>query len=216
MKLSKRTVSILKNFASINQSIVIHPGNVISTISNTRDMYAKTEVEETFDHQVAIYDLNEFLNFIGLAEDPDLEFTDTGVKIADNNVRQYYSYADAEIITTPPEKGVSLPSVEVEASLSRDQLDKTKKAASLLSADEITFTNGDLKIANNLSGNNLAISDVAQHDVDYSLSIGVDKLRMVLDDYDVKLCAKGLAQFEGKQSNITYAVALRPDGKYSA
>jgi len=41
MKISKRTLGILKNFATINQSIVISEGNTIETISNVKDIIAK-------------------------------------------------------------------------------------------------------------------------------------------------------------------------------
>ena len=33
MKLSKKTLAILKNFATINQSIVVKPGSKLETIS---------------------------------------------------------------------------------------------------------------------------------------------------------------------------------------
>ena len=216
MKLSKRTLLVLKNFAGINQSIVIEPGNVVSTISNTKDLYAKSEVEETFDHQVAIYDLNEFLNFIALVEDPDLKFTETGIEIASGNTHQFYSYADSSIITTPPANGVNLPSVEVSVTLDREQMDQVKKAASLIGSECISFVNGNIVVSSSLNSNNFVIEGVGDHECDYELSVGTDKLKMVPDDYDIKICSKGLASFEGRNSGITYAVALRPDGKYGS
>ena len=75
MKLSKKTLAILKNFATINQSIVVKPGNKLETISNVKDVFAKVEVEETFENNFAIYDLNEFLGVVSLFEDPDFEFS---------------------------------------------------------------------------------------------------------------------------------------------
>jgi len=217
MKLSKRTQAILKNFASINQSIVINPGNLIQTISNVKDIFAKAEIEETFDKQVAIYDVNEFLGVLSIFEDPDLEFTDKSVKITQGKASQTYYYADQSVITQPPEKGVSLPSVEVTGKLSREQLQSLIKAAGLNDATSLTFTNGNAKVWNSSTpnSNSFEIEDIADHPADYELSIAVEKLKMIADDYDIEVCAKGLSHFTGTQG-IEYFVALQPDGKYGA
>ena len=61
MKLSNHTTSVLKNFATINQNLVIKEGNSIATMSAMKNIVAKAEVEETFPQEIAIYDLNEFL-----------------------------------------------------------------------------------------------------------------------------------------------------------
>ena len=217
MKLSKRTQAILKNFAGINQSIVIKPGKKLQTISNVKDVFAKADIEETFEQQVAIYDVNEFLGVLSLFEDPDLEFTERSVKITQGKASQTYYYADASIITTPPEKGVTLPSIEVSGKLSRDALQSLIKAAGLNDATSLTFKNGAAKVWNSAvaNSNSFEISDVMDHKADYELSIAVEKLKMVADDYDVEICAKGLSRFVGTQG-IEYFVALMPNGKYGA
>lgn len=216
MKLSKRTQAILKNFAGINQSIVIKPGNNLETISNVKDVFAKAVIEETFDKTVAIYDLNEFLGTMSLFEDADLAFEDNAVKMQQGNMKQTYYYADASVITTPPEKGVTLPSVEVNAKLNREQLQSLIKAASLNGASSLTFTDGNAKVWNSAisNSNSFEIEHVGSTDANYELSIAVEKLKMVADDYDIEICSKGLAHFKGTQ-DIEYYVALTPDGKYS-
>lgn len=215
MKLTKRTQAILKNFAGINQSIIIEPGNKLQTISNVKDVFAKAEIEETFEQTVAIYDVNEFLNVVSLFEDPDLEFTENSVKISQGNMKQVYYYADPGIITRPPAKGVNLPSVEVEAKLSREQIQSLIKAAGLNDATSLTFTNGNVKVwnANVANSNVFEIEGVANHNADYELSVAVEKLKMVADDYNINICAKGLSHFEGTQG-IEYFVALQPNGRY--
>ena len=217
MKLSKRTQAILKNFAGINQSIVINPGKVLQTISNVKDVFAKAEIEETFDTKVSIYDVNEFLGVLSLFEDPELEFTANSVKLSQGNMTQTYYYADASVITQPPEKGVSLPSVEVNASLTREQMMSLVKAAGLNDATSLTFTDGNVKVWNSQSpnANTFQITDVSETNANYELSIAVEKLKMVADDYDIEICAKGLSHFTGKQNSIEYFVALQPNGKYS-
>lgn len=217
MKLSKRTQAILKNFAGINQSIVIHPGNKIQTISNVKDVFAKADIEEEFDTVVAIYDMNEFLGVLSLFEDPDLEFTSNSVVIKQGKASQTYYYADASIITTPPDKGVSLPSSEVTGKITREQMQTLIKAAGLNDATSLTFTNGNAKVWNSAvaNSNTFEIEDVMSNDANYELSIAVEKLKMIADDYEVEICAKGLSRFVGTQG-IEYYVALQPNGKYGA
>lgn len=216
MKLSKRTQAILKNFAGINQSIVIKPGNKLETISNVKDIFAKAVIEETFDKKVSIYDVNEFLGVISLFEDPELEFGDNSVTIIQGKMKQTYYYADASVISTPPENGVNLPSVEVTAKLTREQLQSIIKAASLNQSQAMSFTNGNVKVWNNAvaNSNTFEIEGIASHEVDYELSIAVEKLKMVADDYDIEICSKGLTRFIGTQ-DLEYFVALMPNGKYN-
>lgn len=216
MKLSKRTLAVLKNFSSINQSIVIKPGNKLETISNVKDTFAKTESEETFDKQVAIYDLNEFLGVVSLFEDPDFDFGDKSVTISEGKTSQTYFYADTSVITTPPEKGVNLPSTEVTASLTKEQLSKLVRSAAVNNASDLTFTNGSVVVHDKTvpNSNKFEIADVASTTGTYELSVKVEKLKMVSDDYQVNICAKGLAHFKGDQG-IEYFIALQPNGSYS-
>lgn len=217
MKISKKTLSILKNFSTINQSIVIKPGNIIETISNVKDMFAKVEVEEVFPVQVSIYDLNEFLGVVSLFDDPDFEFTDNQVMIKEGNQKQVYFYADSSVITQSPENGIVLPSVEVTGSLDRDTLVKIAKAASVNASTHITFINGNVKVHNEAvpNSNSFLIEDVVSTEGDYNLSIGVDKLKMVADDYNIEICSKGLTKFTGAEG-IVYFAALTTGGHYAA
>ena len=107
MKLSKTTLATLKNFSTINQSIVIKPGNILETISNVKDIYARSSIEETFDKQVCIYDLNEFLGVVSLFEDPDLELGDESLTLKQGKITQKYFYADPTVVTSPPDNGVT-------------------------------------------------------------------------------------------------------------
>ena len=141
MKLSKQTLAILKNFSTINQSIVIKPGNKIETISNVKDVFADATIEETFDKQVSIYDLNELLGVISLFEDPDITLEDDHMVLIQGKTKQKYFYADPTVITQPPEKGVTLPSEEIKLQIDRNTLGMIVRAASINNASDLTFTN---------------------------------------------------------------------------
>ena len=84
MKLSNGTVTVLKNFSTINPNLVIKAGNTISTMSAMKNIVAKAKVEETFPQDFAIYDLNEFLASISLFTNPDLEFKNDFVVITES------------------------------------------------------------------------------------------------------------------------------------
>lgn len=217
MKISKQTLSILKNFASINQSIVIKAGTRLQTISNVKDIFASATVTETFPVDVAIYDLNQFLAIVGLFEDPDFEFTDNSVTISEGGSTQTFFYADQSVIVTPPEKGVTLPSIEVKGNLTKEQLSAVTRAAAANGASDLTFTNGDLKVHEKAvpNSNSFSIGSVADHNADYELTITVEKLKMLADDYEFEICAKGLSRFNGA-NGVEYFVALQPDGKYGS
>ena len=74
MKLSEKTLTTLKNFAGINNSILVKAGNKLRTISVAKNILAEAEIKEEFEKDFAIYDLNQFLNGLGLHQDPELDF----------------------------------------------------------------------------------------------------------------------------------------------
>ena len=73
--LSKTTLDVLKNFSTINSSIVFRQGSTVRTISNAENILAKFTGEEVFPTDFAIYDLSQFLSGISLFDNPSLEFT---------------------------------------------------------------------------------------------------------------------------------------------
>ena len=62
MKLSDSTLTVLKNFAGINNSILVKQGSKLRTISVAKNILAEADISEDFPKDVAIYDLNQFLN----------------------------------------------------------------------------------------------------------------------------------------------------------
>ena len=81
MKLSEQTVSLLKNFASINQNLQFKSGNKLSTISAQKNILVNAEIPETFPSDFAIYDLNKMLGVMNLFPDPEMEIGDNTMKI---------------------------------------------------------------------------------------------------------------------------------------
>ena len=132
MKLSDKTFSVLKNFSSINQSILFKQGNKLRTISVMKNILAEATVTEDFPKDFGIYDLNQFLNGLGLHKNPELDFENDGyVIIRDGKMKSKYFFADPNVIITPAEKEIILPSEYVCFELSAEQLDRLLKASAV-------------------------------------------------------------------------------------
>ena len=140
MKLSEHTVDVLKNFATINQNLVIKEGSTLSTMSAMKNIVAKADVEESFDKEVAIYDLNEFLASISLFTSPVLDFKEGFVTIKEENssTSLKYFYSDPSVVTSPS-KTITMPSKEVEFTLNGDNLNKLKRAAGVIQAPDLVL-----------------------------------------------------------------------------
>ena len=132
MKLSDKTLTLLKNFSTINQSILFKKGRSLRTISVMKNILAEATIDEDLPTDFGIYDLNQFLNGLGLHQHPDLDFANDGyVVIREGKSRTKYFFADPNVIVTPPEKEIKLSSEDVSFELSRSQLDKLLKAAAI-------------------------------------------------------------------------------------
>ena len=149
MKLSDKTISVLKNFSSINQSILFKEGSKLRTISVMKNILAEATVTEEFSRDFGIYDLNQFLNGLGLHSSPELDFANDGyVVIREGRSRSKYFFADPNVIVTPPEKEISLPTEDVTFELSTAVLDKLLKAAAVYQLPDICAVgeNGVVKL----------------------------------------------------------------------
>ena len=128
MKLSEKTLSLLKNFGSINQSILFKEGNKLRTISVMKNILAEAEIAEDIPQDFGIYDLNQFLNGLSLHQSPELDFENNGyVVIREGKMRSKYFFADPSVIVSPPEKEISLPTQDVCFELNTQELDKLLK-----------------------------------------------------------------------------------------
>ena len=132
MKLSDNALAILKNFAGINNSILVKQGNKLRTISVAKNILAEAEIKEEFPRDFAIYDLNQFLNGLSLHQDPDLDFQqDTYLSIKEGKRRVKYFFADPNVIIAPPEKDITLPTQDVCFQMDSVTLEKLVKAAAV-------------------------------------------------------------------------------------
>jgi len=220
MKLSDNTITILKNFSNINQSILIKEGSQIKTISVLKNIYAVAGVEEEFSKNFAIYDLNEFLNGLSLHQDPDLDFTnDSYLTIKEGKRKVKYFYADPEVIVSPPDKDIDLPSEDVCFQLEHSQLDKLIKASAVYKLPDLSAVGeaGVIRLVvrdnNNDTSNEYSIT-VGETDAEFVFNFKVENIKMIPGSYDVVISKKLSARFVNERYNLKYFIALEPDSTF--
>lgn len=220
MKLSEKTLAILKNFSSINQSILIKKGNKLRSISVMKNILAEAEIEEEFPKDFAIYDLNQFLNGLGLHQDPDLDFTnDSHVIIREGKRRVKYFFADPEVIVSPPEKQISLPSEDVCFQLEHSQLDKLIKASAVYQLPDLSAVGeaGVIRLVvrdkKNDTSNEYSIV-VGETNSTFTFNFKVENIKIIPGTYDVVVSRKLLSRFTNEKYNLNYYIALEPDSSF--
>ena len=220
MKLSESTLSLLKNFSTINQSILFKQGTKLRTISVMKNILAEATIAEEFPKDFGIYDLNQYLNGLGLYNNPELNFeADNYVVIKEGRSRSKYFFADPSVIITPPDKSIDLPSEDVTFDLSTDQLDKLLKAASIYQLPDLAVIGGDgvvkvvVRDKKNDASNDFAIT-VGETDATFSFNFKVENIKILPGTYNVVVSQKLLSRFTNKNQDLVYFIALEPDSTF--
>ena len=220
MKLSDKTLSVLKNFSTINQSILFKQGNKLRTISVMKNILAEANISEEIPKDFGIYDLSQFLNGLSLHQSPELDFENAGhVVIKEGRMRSKYFFADPNVIITPPEKAIDLPSEDVSFELRTEQLDKLLKAAGIYQLPDLAVVGGEgvVKIVvrdkKNDTSNEFAVV-VGDTDKEFSFNFKVENIKILPGTYDVIVSQKLLSRFVSKNHDLTYYIALEPDSTF--
>jgi len=223
MKLSEKTINLLENFSSINQSILVKKGSKLRTISVMKNILAEADVDENFERDFGIYDLPQFLNGVNLMKDPDLDLKNETYMIIreGKSTKVKFAFADPEVIVTPPEKPLELPSSDVKFQLDSTHLQKLLKASAIyqlpdLSAigdgEEITLVVSDRK---NDNSNEYTLV-VGKTDKEFVFNFKMENIKLIPGSYDVQISKKNLAKFTNSNYNLDYFIALEPDSSYEA
>ena len=220
MKLSDQTVTLLKNFSSINQSILFKKGNKLRSISVMKNILAEATIEEEFTKDFGIYDLTQFLNGLNLHKNADLDFSNEGyVLIKEGKSRSKYFFADPNVIVTPPDKSISLPTEDVCFILDTKELDKLLKAASVYQLPDLSVIgeNGVVKMVvrdkKNDTSNDFSVI-VGETTEEFCGNFKVENLKILNGSYEVVISSKLISRFENTGIDLTYWIALEPDSEF--
>ena len=220
MKLSEKTLTVLKNFAGINNSILVKEGNQLRTISVAKNILAEADIDEEFPRQFGVYDLNQFLNGLSLHQDPELDFTEEShLNIREGKRRVKYFFADPQVIISPPDKQINLPSEDVHFQLESTALDKLLKAAAVYQLPDLSVIGDKNEIRlvvrdkKNDTSNEYSII-VGETDKEFVFNFKVENIKIIPGAYDVSISSKLLSEFTNTKYDLKYYIALEPDSTF--
>lgn len=226
MQFSKDTISILKNFATINPAIRLIPGNLVMTCNQATTNYAHAEIPDVIDLDCAISDVNGFLNIVQLVGD-NATITQEGNQLAISSPRSvtYWPLVEPDAILTPRQKA-NFPAGTVEFELNSDDWQQFTRVSRALGVDVLAIVSDDNKIK--MRGyNRLSDADFESPLVSVDLSdyqethkfkfiLRMENMKIPVDNYLVKIFAKGsqiASCFEGKLS--THLIALEKSSTHN-
>tara|TARA_R110000772_G_scaffold2311_7_gene8001 strand:- start:1126 stop:1809 length:684 start_codon:yes stop_codon:yes gene_type:complete len=203
MKLSETTITVLKNFAQINPTLLIIPGNKITTMAPSESVLVTADFGGELDipSRGAIFDLNRFIATLSLFEDPDVDFTDTYVNVSKGKKAVKYTFAAENMIIVPKDASkLKFPEISVELNLTWDELTAALRASAILGSPEIAIRgrDGEIFIVAQDSANPSADtyeSPIGVTDKEFTFIFKKDNLKLLNLDYAVKITSKGIADF---------------------
>jgi len=220
MKMSNKTLNLLKNYASINSNILVKPGNKIATISPVKNVMSEAIVEEDFDTEFGIWDLNKFLGVVSLFDKPEFAFDEKSVTISGTSGASVEYYYSEPSLLSVPTKSITMPEGVVSFKLTQKNFAELQKAASVLQVSDLAVrTDGDmLQLAvldkNDVTSNcyTIDLGEVAGGK-EFCFYFKVENLKMIEGDYNVDISNKNISQFSG--NDVVYWIALETDSKYN-
>lgn len=220
MILSQDTITVLKNFATINSNLVIKEGNSISTISPAKDIIAEFVGTDKFDEKLALFNLNEFLGVLSAFEKPELVLDTKFLTIHQGKSKVKYVYADESLLTTPT-KSIKFPKAEISFLLTAGIFGKLRKMAAILSAEDFVVE-GDgetikLQVMDkkNPTANSFEIdTEVATKDT-FKIFFKIDKFKLVEGDYNMEISSKMISCLKHASMNLTVYIAVEKDSTFN-
>ena len=220
MKLSEKTLTVLKNFAGINNSILVKQGKQLRTMSVAKNILGEAQIEEEFPRDFAIYDLNQFLNGLGLYQDPDLDFeADNYVVIREDQWDVKYFFSDPQVICSPPDKAITLPSEDISFKLETAVLEKLVKQAAVYQLPDLSAIgrNGNIELVVRDKKNdtsNIPRIVVGQTDKEFTFNFKMENIKIIPGSYNVSISSKLLSEFSNSKYDMKYYIALEPDSTF--
>ena len=224
VSISNDTLSVLRNFSSINPNVVLKPGQEVKTISEAKNILAIADIAEDFPTEMGIYDLNEFLSVVNLVNDPQLNFGDNHVDVVGGNSKVKYFFSDTSILTTP-QKDITMPDCEVTVSFTDDILSQIRKAASALGHSEMSITATDegvnIKVfdSKDSSANiyNIQLAnDGGYKEGQFEFVININNLKLLDGDYEVNISSKLISEWKNTTKPVRYYIALEKNSNYNS
>ena len=229
VKLSKRTLEILKNLGTIHSHLFVPVGNKISTISPAKNIVAITNIPENFPVEFGIFDMQMLLGAFSLFENLKIELNDNFMTITEEGGAKgtptiKFYYAALNTLTSIPSKEPSFPTEDnITFNLTNTDIEKIKRASTTLGHNTVVFSNknGKLKVmvinvdksgfASKTLKNSFSF-DLCDTGIDDECSaiILIENLKLLKSDYKVTICPQYISKFSSVSDDITYYIANVP------
>lgn len=220
MKLSKETISKLKNFSEINSNLLLKSGNKLDTITTGSNLMASATIAEEIvvpESGFGIYDLNDFLGIVSLFEEPELEFSEKFVTISQGKTAIKYHAASTDLLTYP-KREYKFPDAEIKFDLAASAVASIRKVAAVLKSEDVRII-GDgseitIHVGNKKNASATAYSSVVgTTDKEFAVNLKVDNLKLLPGDYKVAISTKKAAQFTS--GDVNYIMAIEADSTFN-
>jgi hypothetical protein len=219
MELSKETLTLIKNFAAINGSIMLKAGTRLSTISEGKNVMAEATIAETLPIDFGIYDLNEFLNVVSLFQTTTLDFSEKHVLVSDGGSSRIKYFAAGEGVVKSAPTTIKFPGGDVEFTLEATQLAMIQRTSSVLKATDVSIVGEDGKLKVIVSDKKNDTSNayevvIGDTDETFKANLKIENLKMLPNDYQVSISKKKISRFKHTASDLTYYVAVEADSEF--
>lgn len=214
MKISKSTLDVLKNYASINTNILVREGSTLATISTGKNIFSRATVSETFDREFAIYDLNSLLSLLTLMEDTDVEFGEDSITISKDRSEFEYYYADPSIVVSAPDKTIEVDDF-YSFNMTADDVNMVMKAAAIVSAPMLSVVAKDGKVTLSVGDPSTPRSNtfrniIGETDKQFDCRLAIENFKVIPGDYKVTLSQKKFMFLDSTSKEMKYWLALEP------
>lgn len=218
MKLSNRTLELLKNFSTVYKSVSIDPGNKIRTMAANKTIMAEAIVEDQFESAMRIYDLPRFLGVLSLFEDPEITLHDHHMDIKEDGRCVSYAFAEPSTIQVPPNKNIVLPDQYVQFDMTRKQHAEIIKALGVMSLPDFVVRGDGSNIV--LTGTNVKQRGSDRYDItigetdkSFQAVFKTENIKIIPGDYTVTISSQQISEF--KAVDVTYWIAVESSSEFS-
>ena len=223
VKISKETLSVLKNFSQLNSNILVRPGNVISTVTPAKNVMAEATIGENFEVEFGIWDLNKFLGTVSLFDSPSFDFSEKSVRISGNNGSAVTYYYSEPSLLTVVNKKVQMPETVISFEFTESMFSDLQRAASVLQLPDMSIRSEGGEIVavaldkkDPTSNNYTVVLDDYRSDASFNFNFKIDNMKMLAGDYQVDICESVVSSFTNKNVDVKYWIALETDSTYTA
>lgn len=218
MELSTRTLEILKNFSTINCNLFIEQGtNLLRTVSESKNIFAEVEVEETFPENVGILNLHKLLQIISMFNKPIFTFSDTDIEITEAEARDtfIYYYTDPSCLTYPKGSVRDFPT-PVTFTLNESMIGQITQASRVTQLPDIKINYDENVVSlqllerKNPTSNVLSLQVDGQGEEPMEAFMKVENLKVMAGDYNVLISDKAsrLKSLSPELKTLEYCIAM--------